>query len=97
MIRDNAAQALVCAKTDLSACGSPVSQAETDCAEIIAELHQLLEGFAPDTFDLVVSNPPYVGECEADKVTGPSIQSATPLAAVCNSLRSGAKMSSSAP
>ena len=47
MIRDNAAQALVCAKTELSACGSPVSQAETDCAEIIAELHQLLEGYAP--------------------------------------------------
>ncbi|HLH07963.1 MAG TPA: peptide chain release factor N(5)-glutamine methyltransferase [Terriglobales bacterium] len=28
----------------------------------------LLDGFADDEFDLVVSNPPYVGECEADKV-----------------------------
>jgi release factor glutamine methyltransferase len=28
----------------------------------------LLEGFAAEEFDLVVSNPPYVGECEADKV-----------------------------
>ncbi len=28
----------------------------------------LLEGFGADEFDLVVSNPPYVGECEADKV-----------------------------
>jgi release factor glutamine methyltransferase len=28
----------------------------------------LLEGFDTPEFDLVVSNPPYVGECEADKV-----------------------------
>jgi release factor glutamine methyltransferase len=28
----------------------------------------LLEGFDAPEFDLVVSNPPYVGECEADKV-----------------------------
>ena len=28
----------------------------------------LLEGFGAGEFDLVVSNPPYVGECEADKV-----------------------------
>jgi release factor glutamine methyltransferase len=28
----------------------------------------LLEGFDKPEFDLVVSNPPYVGECEADKV-----------------------------
>src|SRR5262249_50079337 len=28
----------------------------------------LLESFSPAAFDLVVSNPPYVGECEADKV-----------------------------
>jgi release factor glutamine methyltransferase len=28
----------------------------------------LLEGFETPEFDLVVSNPPYVGECEADKV-----------------------------
>ena len=28
----------------------------------------LLEGFGVEEFDLVVSNPPYVGECEADKV-----------------------------
>lgn len=28
----------------------------------------LLEGFGAEEFDLVVSNPPYVGECEADKV-----------------------------
>jgi release factor glutamine methyltransferase len=28
----------------------------------------LLDGFSVEEFDLVVSNPPYVGECEADKV-----------------------------
>ena len=28
----------------------------------------LLRGFDPDTFDFVVSNPPYVGESEADHV-----------------------------
>ncbi len=28
----------------------------------------LLDGFGVGEFDLVVSNPPYVGECEADKV-----------------------------
>jgi release factor glutamine methyltransferase len=28
----------------------------------------LLTGFAPEFADIVVSNPPYVGECEADKV-----------------------------
>jgi len=28
----------------------------------------LLEGISPESFDLVVSNPPYVGESEADKV-----------------------------
>ena len=28
----------------------------------------LLDGFGVEEFDLVVSNPPYVGECEADKV-----------------------------
>lgn len=28
----------------------------------------LLEGFGAEEFDLVVSNPPYVGECESDKV-----------------------------
>ena len=28
----------------------------------------LLDGFDPNSFDLVVSNPPYVGECEADQV-----------------------------
>ena len=28
----------------------------------------LLEGFAPETFDFIVSNPPYVGESEEDTV-----------------------------
>jgi release factor glutamine methyltransferase len=28
----------------------------------------LLTGFAPEFADIIVSNPPYVGECEADKV-----------------------------
>ncbi|HMK31026.1 MAG TPA: peptide chain release factor N(5)-glutamine methyltransferase [Terriglobales bacterium] len=30
--------------------------------------NDLLAGFAPEQFDLVVSNPPYVGEGESDKV-----------------------------
>ena len=30
--------------------------------------NDLLDGFAPSSFDFVVSNPPYVGECEADTV-----------------------------
>jgi release factor glutamine methyltransferase len=34
------------------------------------EFHEadLLHGFAPETFDFVVSNPPYVGESEEDSV-----------------------------
>ncbi len=34
------------------------------------QFHQtdLLQGLDPATFDFVVSNPPYVGECEADQV-----------------------------
>lgn len=35
---------------------------------VIFRAGSLLEGFGAEEFDLVVSNPPYVGECEADKV-----------------------------
>lgn len=35
---------------------------------VIFRAGNLLEGFGAEEFDLLVSNPPYVGECEADKV-----------------------------
>jgi len=43
-----------------------------DARPSISRIHfqqtDLLEGMAPDSFDFVVSNPPYVGESEADTV-----------------------------
>ena len=43
-----------------------------DAHPSISRIHfqqtDLLEGMAPDSFDFVVSNPPYVGESEADTV-----------------------------
>ena len=56
-----------------------ISSAALEIARANAARHQferrvqfhetdLLEGFEPNTFDFVVSNPPYVGECEEDQV-----------------------------
>jgi release factor glutamine methyltransferase len=56
-----------------------ISSAALEIARANAARHQLerricfreadlLTGFAPDSFDLVVSNPPYVGESEQDHV-----------------------------
>jgi release factor glutamine methyltransferase len=56
-----------------------ISSAALEIARANAARHQLeqrirfheadlLTGFAPDSFDLVVSNPPYVGESERDQV-----------------------------
>ncbi len=38
------------------------------CSRIEFQLADLLEGFPPDSFDFVVSNPPYVGEAEEGSV-----------------------------
>jgi release factor glutamine methyltransferase len=56
-----------------------ISPASLEIARANAARHQLerricfhetdlLSGFAPNSFDLVVSNPPYVGESEQDQV-----------------------------
>ena len=58
--------------TDISSPALEVARANAARHELDNRIHfhqtDLLQGFAPDTFDFVVSNPPYVGESEADEV-----------------------------
>ena len=58
--------------TDTSPEALEVARANTARYQMEARIqfHQtdLLTGLEPSTFDFVVSNPPYVGECEADLV-----------------------------
>jgi release factor glutamine methyltransferase len=50
--------------------GGDVRRSIADHEEIRVHFHQtdLLQGLEPASFDFVVSNPPYVGESEADQV-----------------------------
>jgi release factor glutamine methyltransferase len=58
--------------TDISAAALEVARANAARLELISRIAfrqaDLLEGFPPASFDLVVSNPPYVGESEEDSV-----------------------------
>ena len=57
---------------DISAEALEIAKANAVRLQLAARVNfregNLLEGFETPEFDLVVSNPPYVGECEADKV-----------------------------
>ena len=57
---------------DISAEALEIAKANAVRLQLAARVNfregNLLEGFEAPEFDLVVSNPPYVGECEADKV-----------------------------
>ena len=56
---------------DISPEALEIAQANAARLEAKVEFHKcdLLDGIEPaKMFDLIVSNPPYVGECEADKV-----------------------------
>jgi release factor glutamine methyltransferase len=58
--------------TDISPAALEVARANAARHELTSriEFHQadLLDGFAPASFDFVVSNPPYVGDSEEDSV-----------------------------
>jgi protein-(glutamine-N5) methyltransferase, release factor-specific len=58
--------------TDISSEALEVARANAARLELASriEFHEtdLLHGFAPESFDFVVSNPPYVGESEEDSV-----------------------------
>jgi len=58
--------------TDISPEALEVARANAARHQLISriEFHQadLLDGFSPASFDIVVSNPPYVGESEEDSV-----------------------------
>jgi len=45
-----------------------INAARLECQHVRFRVNDLLDGFAPESFDFVVSNPPYVGEAEPDKV-----------------------------
>jgi release factor glutamine methyltransferase len=58
--------------TDISPAALEVAQANAVRHQLETRIHfhraDLLQGLNPVTFDFVVSNPPYVGESEADQV-----------------------------
>lgn len=58
--------------TDISSAALEIARANAARHEVESRIQfretDLLEGFADDFFDFVVSNPPYVGESEADEV-----------------------------
>ncbi len=58
--------------TDISPAALEVARANAARHQLENRIHfhhgDLLAGFAPSTFDVVVSNPPYVGESEEDQV-----------------------------
>jgi len=64
-------QALIHA-SDISAAALEIAGANAARHRLNSRIHfhqtDLLQGFEPGTFDLVVSNPPYVGESEEDHV-----------------------------
>jgi release factor glutamine methyltransferase len=69
------AQALPSAEilaTDISAAALEIARANAARQELSGRVHfreaDLLAGFPENTFDFIVSNPPYVGESEEDEV-----------------------------
>jgi release factor glutamine methyltransferase len=58
--------------TDISSAALEVAQANAARHQLENRIHfhqtDLLQGLDPNTFDFVVSNPPYVGESEEDEV-----------------------------
>jgi release factor glutamine methyltransferase len=58
--------------TDISLAALEIARANAARHRLDARIHfhqtDLLQGFAPGTLDLAVSNPPYVGESEEDQV-----------------------------
>jgi release factor glutamine methyltransferase len=58
--------------TDISSAALEVARANAARHQLEERVHfqctDLLSGFPPSCFDIVVSNPPYVGESEADQV-----------------------------
>jgi release factor glutamine methyltransferase len=58
--------------TDISPAALEIARANAARYDLEKRIHfhqgDLLEGFSPGSFDLVVSNPPYVGESEEDHV-----------------------------
>jgi len=58
--------------SDISEAALEIARANAARHALEARVHfhqtDLLAGFKPESFDLVVSNPPYVGESEEDKV-----------------------------
>ena len=57
---------------DISPAALEIARANAARHQLESRIHfhegNLLEGFAPETFDFIVSNPPYVGESEEDTV-----------------------------
>ncbi len=57
---------------DISPAALEIARANAARHQVESRIHvaqaDLLEGFPPNSFDLVVSNPPYVGESEEDQV-----------------------------
>ncbi|MGH9496949.1 MAG: peptide chain release factor N(5)-glutamine methyltransferase [Candidatus Sulfotelmatobacter sp.] len=57
---------------DISPAALEIARANTARHQLESRIHfravDLLEGFEPETFDFIVSNPPYVGESEEDTV-----------------------------
>jgi release factor glutamine methyltransferase len=45
-----------------------INAARLECQHVRCRVNDLLEGFAEESFEFVVSNPPYVGEAEPEKV-----------------------------
>jgi release factor glutamine methyltransferase len=58
--------------TDISSAALEIARANAARHGLGSRIHfhqsDLLQGFEPDTFDLIVSNSPYVGESEEDQV-----------------------------
>jgi release factor glutamine methyltransferase len=58
--------------TDISSAALEIARANAARHQLERRVHwhhsDLLQGLAPDSFDFVVSNPPYVGESEEDQV-----------------------------
>jgi release factor glutamine methyltransferase len=58
--------------TDISAAALEIARANAGRHQLAHRIHfreaDLLTGFSPNSFDIIASNPPYVGESEEDQV-----------------------------